>query len=192
MSIIVVVKKAGRAVIASDSLSKTGSSRITSNYRNTEKIIPFNNSYIGITGPSAHLSVFRHLVANHSDKISLNSEQEIFNTYLKIHSILKDEYYINTDEYDDNNTYESSQIDGLIINPSGIFGMYSWREAFEYKKFWALGSGFDFAMGAMYSTFDLYDEPEKIAEIGIKAACEFDDSCGLPMNTYSVELINND
>lgn len=192
MSIIVVVKKAGKVVIAADSLSKSGNSRVTSNYRNTEKIIAFNNSYIGIVGPSAHLNVFRHLVANHSDKISLNSEEEIFDTYLKLHEILKEDYYMNTDEDDSDNIYESSQVDALIINPNGMFGMYSWREAYEYKKFWALGAGFDFAMGAMHSTFDLYDEAEQIAETGIKAACEFDDSCGLPMQIFSVELNNNE
>ena len=94
---------------------------------------------------------------------------------------------MNTSE-DNDNTYESSQIDALIANQHGIFGMYSWREVYEYDKFWALGSGFDCAMGAMFSTYDLLETPEQIAETAINAACEFDDSCGLPITLYSVDL----
>lgn len=187
MSIIVAVKKAGKIVIAADTLSKFGETKVERKYRNLDKIISFNDSYIGITGALANVVVFSHLIAKYADQISFDNQNDIFNSYLKIHPILKDEYFMNSTE-DNENTYESSQIDALIANPNGIFGMYSWREVYEYEKFWALGSGFDCAMGAMYSTYDLLDEPEQIAENAVKAACEFNDSCGLPMTIHSIKL----
>ncbi len=190
MSIIVVVKKAGKVVIAADSLVKFGETKVAPQYRKTDKIISFENSYIGITGASAHLKVFQHLTEEHSDKICFDNEKEIFNTYLKLHPILKESYFMNSNE-DGDNSYESSQINALIANPSGIFGMYTWREVYEYERFWALGSGFDCAIGAMYATYELFNEPEQIAEIGVRAACEFDDACGLPLTIHSV-ILNQD
>jgi ATP-dependent HslUV protease, peptidase subunit HslV len=188
MSIVVVVKKAGKAVIAADSLYGFGGTKLPSTYlRNQSKIAKFGASYIGTIGATAHENVLDHLFEKYKAKISFNSKKEIFNTYLKIHPILKDEYFLNTEEHEKDD-YESSQIDGLIVNPNGIFGMYSWREVYEFDKFWALGSGEDFALGVLFAIYDLYDEPEQIAEIAIKAACEFDDSCGLPMTMHSVKL----
>ncbi len=108
---------------------------------------------------------------------------------MKIHTILKEKYFINTSEGNDNETYESSQIDALVANPNGIFGMYSWREVYEFEKFWALGSGKDYALGALFANYDLLDEPELIAETAVQSACEFDDGCGLPLTTHSMQLV---
>lgn len=192
MSIIVVVKKAGKAVIAADSLYRFGNMKARSKYLlNQSKIAKFGDSYVGTIGATAHENVLDHLFEKHKVKISFNNKKEIFNTYLKIHPILKDEYFLNTDEHEKDD-YESSQIDGLIANPNGIFGIYSWREFYEFDKFWALGSGEDFAFGALYSTYEIFDEPEEIAENAVKAACEFDDGCGLPLTIHSVILKENE
>jgi ATP-dependent protease HslVU (ClpYQ) peptidase subunit len=191
MSIIVVVKKVGRAVIAADSLYGFGSTKVHQSYLSKRnKIHLFEDSFVGIVGASAHDNVFAHLVENYKSEISLDSVAKIYNTYLKLHPILKENYFINTSESDgdSSNTYESSQIDALIANPNGIFGIYSWREVYEFEKFWALGSGMDYALGALFSNYDALETPEQIAEIAIKAACEFDDGCGLPPVIHSIEL----
>ena len=190
MSIIVVVKKAGKAVIASDTLYRFGNLEVSPTYINqSNKIHQCGNSFVGVVGVSAHDGVLQHLIANHKDKLSFSTKTDIFDTYLQIHPLLKEKYFINTTE-GDNDEYESSQIDALITNPNGIFGMYSWREVYEFEKFWALGSGRDFALGALFTNYDSLDNPEEIADIAIKAACEFDDGCGLPIIIHSTSLSN--
>ncbi len=58
------------------------------------------------------------------------------------------------DEEEDD-PYESSQITALLANPNGIFfGVYSLREVYEYERFWAIGSGADYALGAMQAVYD--------------------------------------
>jgi ATP-dependent HslUV protease subunit HslV len=42
----------------------------------------------------------------------------------------------------------------LIANASGIYGLYSYREVFEFKEFWGIGSGRSFALGAMHAAYD--------------------------------------
>lgn len=188
MSVVVVVKKAGKAVIAADTMYSFGSTNVSNNYiREAGKIRQIANSYIGIVGASAHDNVLGHLFERESKNLSFESKEDIFNTYLKLHPILKDKYFLKTSENDDDE-YESSRIDGLIANPNGIFGMYSLREVYEFERFWAIGSGENFALGAMFAIYDHFDKPEQIAEFGVKAACEFDDGCGLPLTIHSVIL----
>ena len=54
---------------------------------------------------------------------------------------------------EEDDPYESTQITALIANEHGIFGVYSMREVFEYTRFWAVGSGREFALGAMHALY---------------------------------------
>lgn len=190
MSIVVVVKKNGKVVIAADTHYSFGTLIVKSEYLSKRtKIHQFDDSFIGTVGATAHGNVLEHLFEKHRAKLAFGNTKDIFNTYLNLHPILKDEYFMNTSEGEDDDEYESSQIDGLIANPNGIFGMYSWREVYEYEKFWAIGSGRNYALGALFANYDVIDEPEQIAEIAIQAACEFDDGCGLPLEMRSIKLL---
>jgi ATP-dependent protease HslVU (ClpYQ) peptidase subunit len=188
MSTIVVVKKKGKAAIAADTLSTIGHTKSDSKYvSNSEKIVRFGDSYIGLIGTSAHGQVVESLMRKYPKKLSFNGVSDIFETYLRIHPILKDEFYLRTGEEKDDE-YESSQIEALVANPYGIFGMFSWRDVDEYTRFWAIGSGDEYALGAMYAVYEQTDDPEEIAKIGVAAGCEFDDGSGLPCTSYSIRL----
>lgn len=191
MSTIVVVKKNEKVAIAADTLSTVGSTKTHGKYiANSGKIVRFADSYIGITGTSAHGQVLDSLMKKYPKKLSFTSVSEIFETYLRIHPILKDEFYLKTDG-DKDDEYESSQIEAVIANPYGIFGMFSWRDVDEYTRFWAIGSGQEYALGAMYAVYEQFDDPEQIARIGAEAGCEFDDGSGLPCTSYSLPLRNS-
>jgi ATP-dependent HslUV protease, peptidase subunit HslV len=188
MSTIVVVKKRDKIAIAADTFSTVGSTKTDSKYvANSEKIMRFGDSYIGVIGSSAHSQVLESLMKKYPKKISFNGVADIFETYLKIHPILKDEFYLKTAE-DEDDEYESSQIEALIANPHGIFGMFSWRDVDEYTRFWAIGSGQEYALGAMYAVYERIDDSEEIARVGVEAGCEFDGGSGLPCTSYSMTL----
>ncbi|MBL8149960.1 MAG: MFS transporter [Blastocatellia bacterium] len=190
MSTVVVVRKGESCVIAADSLTTYGSTKLSSSYnRNRSKILKMKENYIGIVGSSAHNNVLRHILKNYPDVISLKGIEEIFDSYLKLHPILKEKYFVNTNEGKDEQTeYESSQIEALVANQHGIFGMFSWREVFEYERFWAIGSGREFALGAMFAVYDRLPSAEEIAIAGVSAGAEFDDSSALPYTIHSVKL----
>lgn len=188
MSTIVVVRKGGRAAIAADTSSTLGSTRTHSKYvTNSDKIIRFADSYLGVVGSAAHAQVLGSLMRKHPKKLSFGGVEAIFESYLRIHPILKDEYFVRPFEEDDDE-YESSQIEALVANPHGIFGMFSWREVDEYTRFWAIGSGRQYALGAMFAAYERLDDPEEIARIGVEAGCEFDDGSGGPLTSYAVAL----
>jgi ATP-dependent protease HslVU (ClpYQ) peptidase subunit len=74
------------------------------------------------------------------------------------------------------------------MNRGGIFGLYSLREVDQYTRFWAVGSGAEFALGAMHVAYDLFDDADAIARAGVEAGACFDSGSALPMTSYSLEL----
>ena len=189
MSTIVAVVKNGVACMAADSLTSFGDTRQAAEYvSDYEKIIAFaEDNYIGIVGSAAHHLVMQNLLANHADKVDFSDRFSIFESMRQLHPILKEEYYLNSKDEDDD-SYESSRVDALIMNRSGIFGLYSLREVDQYTRFWAVGSGSEFALGAMRVAYDLLDDAEAIARAGIETGACFDTSSALPMTCHRLEL----
>src|SRR5438270_13368901 len=172
MTTIVVVRKGDTAVIAADCLTTFGTTRLAPAYdRHPEKVTRHGDSFIGVAGSAAHQLVLENLLAR-SGTLELDGKAAIYETFRKLHPLLKDEAFLNPKEEEDD-PYESSQMTCMIANPSGIFAVYSMREVFEFDRFWAIGSGRDFALGAMYALYEGEGDPAVIARRGIEAGAEF-------------------
>jgi len=184
MTTCVVVKKNHEIAIASDSLVTFGDTRLSHAYEANHKIFQVGESYITVAGTAAHFPVMRKLLAGMGDDCRLSSREEVFETYSKVHQILKENYFLNTRE-DEDDPYESSQVTSLIANPHGIFGVYSYREVFSFERFWGIGSGRNFALGAMHAVYDHVSTAREVAEAGVQAGAEFDKSSAPPFQIYS-------
>lgn len=188
MSIIVAVRKHGELVIASDSAQTEDGMIVSAEYyANNNKIVACGESYIGLVGWSCTQDIVESLVREHKNKIKLASRAEIFDTFRFIHAQLKEDYFIETDE-DKDQPVESSQIGALIIGPSGIYEIESYRTVTEYTKFWALGSGKKLALGALQATYEIMDNAEDIALAAVNAACALDDACAEPIHLHSITI----
>lgn len=187
MSTITVVKKNGHVAIAADTLTKWGYSKESAEYVvNHEKIMKVGSNYIGVCGSVTTGLALRAYFSN-PGKVKLNSVADIFQTWNRLHRVLKEEYFLNSKEADDN-SYESSRMEALIANPRGIFGIGSYRSVQEFSKFYAYGSGGDYAQGAMYAIYEATESAEEIARIGVQAAAEFDEDTGLPITSHLIKL----
>ena len=188
MSTVVVVKKAGKVCIAADSLTSFGDLKLNSEYDAAhDKILCFDQNYIGIVGSAAHQLVLESLlsskkIADKKIEIDFSTRLAVFETFRTLHPILKEKYFLNSKDEDDD-PYESTQIDALIANSSGIFGVHSLREITEYKKFWAIGSGAEYALGAMFGVYDRLETAEEIAYAGVAAGAEFNNASSLPASS---------
>lgn len=192
MTTIVVVKKNNEIAIAGDSLVTFGDTRLAHGYDSNEKIFKVSDSYVGLAGTVAHFPVLRKaltdlLAANDGADFKLGSRAEVFATFQKLHPILKDAFFLNTKE-EDTDPYESSQLTCLIANKTGIYGVYSYREVFEFGKFWAIGSGRSFALGAMWAVWDKDKSAQQIAEVGVRAGAEFDKNSAGPFQQFTIDL----
>lgn len=192
MTTLVVVKKNGQAVIATESLITFGDTRLASRFESNTKVFKVDTSagmsYVGLAGTAAHFPVVRKaMAALPKDQLNLGSKDEIFDTFSRLHLVLKEIFFLQTKE-DENDPYESSQFSVLIANASGIYGLYSYREVFEFKEFWAIGSGRSFALGAMHASWDRAKTAREVARAGVLAGCEFDKNSGGPVELYAVKL----
>ncbi len=187
MSTIVAVRKGRTACIAADSLTTFGETRQSSHYEKSfDKIHVFGENHLGLVGSAAHHIVMQSLLSGDTEH-RFDNRMAIFESFRSLHPILKEQYFLNPKD-DEEDPYESSRIDGLLVNPHGIFGVYALREVFEYSRFWAIGSGADFALGAMHALYERLDDAEAVARAGIEAGAEFNSATALPMTCYSLEL----
>jgi ATP-dependent HslUV protease, peptidase subunit HslV len=187
MTTIVVVRKADRAVIAADTLTTFGTTRLAPAYdRSPQKVVRYRDSWIGVAGSAAHQLVLENLLERNPN-LDFEGRAAIYETFRKLHPVLKEEAFLNPKEEDDD-PYESSQMTVMVANPSGIFAVYSMREVFEFDRFWAIGSGRDFALGAMYSVYPRAKGAAAVAEAGVTAGAEFDTGTALPINLHEVQL----
>ena len=146
MTTLVAVRKNDEVAIAADSLTTFGDTRLSAEFdRTSEKIVHYKGTHIGLCGSAAHQLVFESLLAAHGD-LDFSNKAAIFETFRKLHPILKEQHFLNPKEEEDD-PYESTQVTALVANEHGIFGVYSMREVFEYSKFWSVGSGREFALG---------------------------------------------
>jgi ATP-dependent protease HslVU (ClpYQ) peptidase subunit len=189
MTTIVAVKKNGVAAIAADTLTTFGDTRLPSHLdASHDKILRIGDSYIGVCGSAAHHLVLANLLKNSTDT-NLRGKDEIYETFRKLHPLLKEKCFLNPKE-DDEDPYESSQITALIANANGIFGVYSMREVFEFTTYWAIGTGHEYALGAMHHAYPTQLTAAEVARAGVEAGIELDKNSAAPITLYSILLPN--
>jgi ATP-dependent protease HslVU (ClpYQ) peptidase subunit len=191
LTTVVVVKKAGQVAIAADRLVTFGDTRLSSRFESNSKLFkidtPAGPSYVGIAGTVAHFPVLRKAMqALQKKELLLGSKDEVFDTFTRLHPILKDSFFLQTKE-DDNDPYESSQFSVVVANATGIYGLYSYREVFEFNEFWGIGSGRSFALGAMHAVWGTAKTAREVALVGMNAGCEFDKNSGGPIEVFTLK-----
>ena len=192
MTTVVVVKKAGQVAIAADTLVTFGDTKLGHRFEDNSKIFkvdtPGGPSYVGMAGTVAHFPALRKAITSLplADR-KLGSKDEVFDTFIKLHPLLKETFFLQTKE-DDADPYESSQFTALVASSAGIFGLYSYREVFEFKEFWGVGSGRGFALGAMHAVYGHAKTARDVAMAGLAAGCEFDKNSAGPTDVYTIKL----
>jgi ATP-dependent protease HslVU (ClpYQ) peptidase subunit len=187
MTTLVAVRKNDEIVIAADSLTTFGDTRLSAEFdRTPDKILHYQGTYIGLCGSAAHQLVFQSMLAKEG-ALDFSTKAGIFETFRKLHPILKEQHFLNPKEEEDD-PYESTQVTALVANENGIFGVYSMREVFEYTRFWAVGTGREFALGAMHAQYGRLRSAAAVATAGIDAGAAFDRNSALPMTLYTVPV----
>lgn len=188
MSTLTVVRKGGRIAIAADALTTFEETKLPPGYdANPEKIFQVREAFVGVVGYTAHYLVIQSALESLKDA-DFSSRDGIFETFRAVHPILKEEYYLNP-EAEEGDPYESSQMTLLIASPHGIFGVYDLREVHEYRRFWSMGSGSFYALGAMYAGWPTERSAGELAELGVMAGAEFDRNSAPPVLRHELDAV---
>ena len=188
MSVLVVVKKGGRCAIAADSLNTIGDLGVAAGHKEQpEKLRKIPGGFVGLVGWSAFDNVLDSVLLNYPDLLKFEGQAGLYPALMQLHHVLKDHYFVTPFE-DGGQPVESSHLDGLIAHRSGIFGFTSYRHVLDFKRYWAKGSGRDYALGALHCLYDRYQRATDIARAAVEAACAYDIRCAAPIHVHSVRL----
>ncbi|ASJ74886.1 hypothetical protein IMCC3135_24085 [Granulosicoccus antarcticus IMCC3135] len=186
-----MVRKGSTACIAADTLTTFGDTRLSSSMdANHSKIQTFGRTHMGIVGSAAHMLVAERAFNDKEVKADFSSRDAAFDSLIRLHPVLKEHYYLNPKDSEED-PYETTQIDAVFVNSNGIFGLFALREVYEYTRFWAVGSGASYALGAMHAVYDRYKSAKDIARAGAEAGATFDTSSQLPLTSKSIRLSNS-
>ncbi len=190
MSTLTATRTATGVAIASDALTSFDGLRLPPDLDAAgEKVVRIGDAYVGIVGFTAHHLVLQDALERFEDA-DLTSRRGLFETFRALHPILKDEYYLNPETDQEGDPYESTQVSLLVAAPTGIFGVYDMREVHEFTRFWAMGSGASFALGAMHARWPEVEagalDAGALAAVGVEAGCRFDPASGPPVTVYEV------
>ena len=145
----------------------------------------YRGTYIGLCGIAAHQLVFESLLRR-AGAARLRRQVAIFETFRKLHPILKEQHFLNPKEEEDD-PYESTQITALIANQHGIFGVYSMREVFEYTQFWAVGYRPRVRARRDARALRAAQDRRSRRRAGVEAGATFDKNSALPMTLYTLK-----
>ncbi len=189
MTTIVVVRKGDTAVIGADTLGTYGDQRESAAFvKNSSKLISVDATWLAVTGHAAMDMALRNIFQETACRRSFKGVNDIYKTSLQLHGILKDQYFLRLDGEAGDEAFESMQVSLLVANAYGIFGVCSKRTVLEYTKFYAFGSGEQYALGAMHAVYDQDTDAEQVARAGLEAAITFDTGSGAPIELRSVTL----
>lgn len=189
MSVICAAIKDGKIAIGCDTQISFSALRVTSAHiANANKLHQVNGSIIGIVGWNTLSDMVEHLTIHKPELFKLSNRMEIYSTLLKLHQIMKKDYFLSTKANEDKQPVESSQFNAIIINKHGLFEISKLREVNQYHQYWSVGSGRQYALGAMQAIYPTEPSAAKIVAAGLTAGCEFDKGCSLPINIEKITL----
>ena len=192
MTVITAVRKGNEIAIACDTQSTSGNHTLkyVADYKvNHNKLLTYGESIVGLSGTVAIKQIFEDLF-DQLEPEPFSSRQAIFRWILKQQSKLKSDYFLKTDAGNNKNQVaETNWLSALIANPHGIFGIGAYREIIEYSKFWAIGSGGSFALGAMEILYEQDLSAAEIAKQGALTATKFSPTCAEPIYVETIQKI---
>lgn len=189
MSIVVGVKKDGVMALASDSLSVFGSHREDqTNIVNNQKIIEVGASFLGYTGWGLYGNILSHYLRKLKTPPRLTDEMAIFSFFLKFMKDLRERYNLVNDQANsDKDPFADLDSCFIVANRNGLFGVSSNLSVCQYRTFHAIGSGCDYAFGALHALYDSGMPAHDVARVAVEAAIHFDSDCGGEIAMRSVK-----
>lgn len=188
MTTVVAVRKGQVACVAADTLSRYGYQlEPASRIENADKILEIDDTLLAPTGPASAQLVLRSYFSDENRTRDFRGIDAIFETTRQMQGVLKEEYFLNPKE-DDEQEFESMQMRMLVANSSGIYGVYALRSIQEYKKFYAFGSGSEYALGALEALYETDMSAEALAKRAVEVAASLDAATEVPVTTRTIEL----
>ena len=187
MSIVVAVKKENRIAVAGDTRTGFGEMIVPMENHNAPKIRRVGSSYIAATGWAIYENIFDDYLRTKKVPV-LTNKANIYKFFRRLWRVLHSDYgFVNDQANDKDSPFGDLDASFLIVNRSGIFYVASDMSVTAFEKYYGIGSGNDFALGALFA---LYQDGYSAADLAVKAceaAIAFNPYCGGKVDLFRVK-----
>jgi ATP-dependent HslUV protease subunit HslV len=178
MSIAVVVKKDKKIVICADTLQCFDSNMTGEDNLDESKLRRIGNAMVAGAGWGLYDNILDDYLKG-KKSVRLSTKQQVFLFFKRLWPVLHEKYSFVKDQCDDNSS-PFGELDSsfLIATKKRIFFVSSNMCVTEFRKFYAIGAGRDYAIGAMHVLYDQEKSAEEIARLAIESAISNNVYCG--------------
>ncbi|MHC5115016.1 MAG: hypothetical protein ACYTGP_11385 [Planctomycetota bacterium] len=188
MSVIVAVRKFDTTVIAADSLTCFGDSqRVPQANAVTPKVRRIGTSLVGASGWAVYDSIITDFLADRPPP-DLTTPEAIFSFFMVLWRAMHDNYsFVNDQAQSKDSPFGDLDSTFLIANRGGIFKVSPDMDVSGFQQYYAIGSGSEYALGAMHHLYETDQSAEVIARKAVDTATQFDLYCGGAINVMTAE-----
>ena len=188
MSIVAALRRNGRITIAADTLALFGEGMVIPQANaSVSKILHVGEALIGGTGWAVYDDILDHFLAD-ADPPTLNSRGTIYAFFLEFWKALRETYSLVNDQSASKDTpFGDLDATFLIASPGGLFKVSSDLGVTEFKQHHAIGSGSEYALGAMHALVHVEPDDSQVVRGACQAAIAMDVSCGGAVEILWVE-----
>jgi ATP-dependent HslUV protease, peptidase subunit HslV len=189
MSVIAAVRKGNQIVIAADTQDNFGDLRPPADNHQAMKLRAFGGAVVGSSGWALYDDIFAHFLGKRRAP-ALKDRAAIFDFFVRFWKVLKRDYPFVNDQPGKESETPFANLDAsfLVASPGGIFLVSSNMSVSEFRQYYAIGSGGDYAIGAMHALYETEKNPAMLAEKAVQAAMAYDASCGGLVMARSVKF----
>jgi len=191
MSIVTALRRNGRITIAADTLAVFGEGMlIDCKNARAAKITPIGDAMLGGTGWAVYDDILDHFLAK-SPPPRLHTRREVYAFFLEFWRALRETYSLVNEQAATKETpFGDLDATFLVASPGGLFKVSSDLGVTEFKHCHAIGSGAEYALGALHamSTDDSTRSDEAMVTAACRAAIAYDTFCGGDIDLHQVTL----
>jgi ATP-dependent HslUV protease subunit HslV len=179
MSIAVAVKKGGQLVLGADTQQNFGENAPGFDNLKESKIMPIGKGYLAATSWGLYSNILDDYLQS-LEEIPLRNKRDVFNFFMAFWHVLHKQYsFINDQCEDKNSPFGDLDASFLVVTKDRIFYVSGDMSVTEFHKFHAIGSGCEYALGAMHV---MYGDPAldaaQIAKKAVRTAMNYNIYCG--------------
>jgi ATP-dependent HslUV protease subunit HslV len=189
MSVIAAVRHASQIIIAADTQDNFGDLRPPAENHEAIKLRDVGDAVLGSSGWALYDDILGHYLAR-PKRVRLDSRRSIFDFFVRFWKEMHRAYPFVNDQPGKEADSPFANLDAtfLVACPAGIFLVSSNMSVSEFRQYYAIGSGGDYALGAMHALYGEVKDPAQIAERAVRAGMAYDAACGGRVDLRTVKL----
>lgn len=188
MSIVTALRRDGTITMAADTLALFGEGMvIPGSNASVSKMLRIGDAIVGGTGWAVYDDILDHFLAI-AGPPPLNTRREIYAFFLEFWKALRETYsLVNEQSASKETPFGDLDATFLIASEGGLFKVSSDLGVTEFKQHHAIGSGSEYALGAMHVLVDSEADDSDVVRGACEAAIAMDASCGGEVEVLRVQ-----